>query len=199
MAKRVFTVDASGLRNLVRKVDSGAKVIAKPFAETRGAAAVKIMRTGTKGVERQFVDTTEYRLKSSSKWAKTKPFGDRKAGKTMLGTGAYKASWLGGFDGIEKITPQSVEIGVQKERHPQVAIHQGSRAVVTIRPTLKMRFFLGFTYGVWLTKETMKSGLKIARRRISISSEVKSEVAQMVRRETLGAIKGLKLSTGGSR
>ncbi len=153
------------------------------------------------------MDATEYRLKSSSKWTKTKPFGTREAGKTMLGSGNYKSAWLGGFGGIEKITPQSVEIGVESNLFPQVKIHQGSRPSVTVKPKRrtkggkdwKMRFFLGLTYGVWMSKKRIEQGFKIPRRRVSVSSAVRKEVLQMLKRETNASIRGLKLTTKASR
>jgi hypothetical protein len=47
-----------------------------------------------------------------------------------------------------------------------------------------MRFFLGLTYGVWLTKARLERGLSVARRRISVSNDVKREVAAMFGAET---------------
>jgi hypothetical protein len=191
------SVDVSAMKRLVQRVQAGASVLGKPFAETRGVEAARIMRFGPKGVQRQFVDTTEYRLNQSIPWAKTKPFGSRKAGKTMLGSGGYKSAFLGGAGAITRITPTSVEIGVSKGLYPQVAIHQGRRSSVTVKPKArtrggkdwKMRFFLGLTYGVWISKKRLERGLKIPRRRVSVSSDVRRAVGKMVGKTTRGKLR----------
>ena len=51
-----------------------------------------------------------------------------------------------------------------------------------------MRFFLGLTYGVWLTKKRLEMGLKISRRRLSVSSDVRKAIALMVKNETRKAL-----------
>lgn len=197
------TVDASAMKRLVQRVNVGASVLGKPFAETRGLQAAKILRVGTRGVYRQFVDQTEYKLNQAIPWARTKPFGTRKAGKTMLGSGLYRGAWLGAAGAITRITPASVEVGVSRSLFPQVAIHQGKRSVVTIKPKArtkggkdwKMRFFLGLTYGVWMSKARLARGLKVPRRRVSVSSDVRKAVGKMISKETGGKIRGLRLTT----
>lgn len=190
----MFRVGGS-FKSFVKRVEAAGAVVSRAFGDGRGKEAVKIMRLGTKGVRQQFVDTTEYRLGTATPWKRTAPFGSRKAGKTMLGTGAYRSAFLGGAGAIENISDNTVEIGVDRNLFPQVKIHQGSQKVVTIRPTQKARWFLGLTYGVWLKKSTMRNGLKIARRRVSVSSSVRKEVMAMVKRETGSAMRGVKLST----
>lgn len=207
MASFIRLNSRAATANLVRRYQAGGAVVSKPFGENRGQQAAKIMRTGTKGVHRQFVDQTEYRLNTASPWARTKPFGSRKAGKTMLGSGAYRAAFLGGAGSITRVTPVSVEIGVQKSTFPQVAIHQGDRASVTVKPKRrtkggkdwKMRFFLGLTYGVWMSRKRIEQGFKIPRRRVSVSSDVRKEVQAMLKRETGSAMRGVKLTTKASR
>lgn len=207
MGKFISVTTGGGFRKLATRVQGTSRIVANPFGEDRGQQAAKIMRTGTKGVYRQFVDQTEYRLNTSSPWARTKPFGSRKAGKTMLGSGSYRSAWLGGAEAITQITPVSVEIGVESNIFPQVKIHQGSRTSVTVKPKArtrggkdwKMRFFLGLTYGVWMSRKRIEQGFKIPRRRVSVSSAVRKEVVAMLKRETSGATRGLKLTTKGSR
>lgn len=198
MAK-VFSVDASAMRGIVSRMGDAKRIASAPFADGRGLQAAKIMREGKKGVRRQFVDQTEYLGESSIPWAKTKKFGTRKAQrKTMLGTGRYRAAWLGAAGAIERITDRSVALGVDAGLHPQVQIHQGRASSTRIHPTPKMRWYLGFTYGVWLSAKTMKSGFLIARRRVSVSSMVQSAVARMLKREVAGKVSRTKLSTGAS-
>lgn len=207
MASFIHVQHAGGMRALAGRVQGASRVVSQPFAEARGQQAAKIMRTGTRGVRAQFVDQTEYRLNTSSPWARTKPFGSRKAGKTMLGSGGYKSAFLGGAGSVTRVTPVSVEIGVDAGLFPQVKIHQGSRPSVTVKPKRrtkggkdwKMRFFLGLTYGVWMSKKRIEQGFKIPRRRVSVSSAVRKEVLQMLKRETNASIRGLKLTTKASR
>lgn len=179
--------------NLIRKFRAGKAVLEKPMLESRGAKAVKLLRTGTRGISDQFKDETEYRGSGSSAWKKTQPFGTRKAPrKTMQASGLYRAAWLGGAGGTEKIEANSITIGVEADKFPRVKIHQGSAASVRVFPKKrtkggkdwKMRFFLGLTYGVWLTRARIEKGLEIARRRLSVSTDVRKAVARMVAAET---------------
>ena len=194
-----MNVDAAAMRNLVKRVGAGKPVVSDPFADGRGREAVKIMRTGPKGVYRQFVDQTEYRLNTATPWARTKNFGNRKAPrKTMLGSGTYRSSWMGGAGAIEQITKTSVEIGVDAGLNPQVRIHQSRKASTKIKPTVRMRWFLGLTYGVWLSKATMRKGITIARRRVSVSSDVRKAVGKMLREQFRGKMRVGKLTTRAS-
>ena len=154
-----------------------------------GKATAKILRTGTKGISHQFRDQTEYRGAQSIPWERTKPFGTKKAPrKTMLGTKRYRTAWLGGAGSIETIDANTVTIGVDRGAFPQVAVHQSAKPFTLIRPKRKtksghwaMQFFLGLTYGVWLTNARLEKGLKVPRRRLSVSDDVKKEVAAMFR------------------
>lgn len=146
------------------------------------------MRTGTHGIREQFRDQTEYREDLSYRWDKKKRFGTKSArGKTMLGKGDYRRAWLGGAGAIETVGKSSVEIGVDREMFPQVRIHQGSAPFVLIKPKRKtksgqwkMKFAIHHLFGVWLTDATLERGLKVARRRLSISKDVRKAVAEML-------------------
>lgn len=165
--------------------------------DSRGKQAVRLLRTGTRGISDQFKDQTEYRGAQAIPWERTKDFGTRKAPrKTMQATGDYRAAWLGGTGSVENISQNAIEIGVDRGDFPRVAIHQGSAPSVKVFPKKRakggkdwaMRFFLGLTYGVWLTKARLEKGLKIPRRRLSVSSDVRKAVALMVKVETRKAM-----------
>lgn len=191
------------MKRIVGRVSAGRSVLAQPFGNERGKEVVKIMRTGPRGVSEQFRDSTEYKGNQALAWARTKPFGNRPAPrKTMVGRGVYRASWLGRAGSIERITDKSVEIGVDRGLNPQVAIHQSSRSSTTIRPKartangdFKMRFALGLKFGVWISKKRLALGLKVARRRVSVSSAVRKEVGKLLRKAAGKAFKAPRLST----
>lgn len=192
-------------KKIASRLRGGKSVLERPLLDSRGKQAVKLLRFGTKGISDQFKDQTEYRGSGSTPWDKTQPFGTRKAPrKTMQASGNYRAAWLGGAGGLENISANAIEIGVDRGQFKQVAIHQGSAASVKVFPKSrtkggkdwKMRFFLGLTYGVWLTKKRLEMGLKIPRRRLSVSSDVRNAVAGMVKAETK---KKLGLSVQGPR
>lgn len=192
MAK-FLSVRRQAFANLGKRVRAAKQVVEKPLLESRGVRAAKILRFGNKGISDQFKDQTEYRGGQAIPWERTKDFGTRKAPrKTMQAQGDYRASWLGGAGSLETISANSVTIGVDRGLHPQVAIHQGSASSVRVYPKKRtkggkdwaMRFYLGLTYGVWLTKKRIEMGLKIPRRRLSLSNDVKKAVAGMVAAET---------------
>lgn len=58
-----------------------------------------------------------------------------------------------------------------------------------------MRFYLGMVHGVWLSVARIKRGLKIRRRRLSVSADVKKAIALMIRDTTKGKIRKLRLVT----
>ena len=188
-------------KGLVKKFSSARSVLDAPFGDSRGKRAVKIMRTGPRGIREQFRDQTEYRESSSTPWEKKQKFGTKSArGKTMLGKGDYRKAWMGGSGGVETTNAKVVTVGIDPAFHPQVRIHQGSAPFVLIRPKKKtktgqwaMKFTIHYLYGVWLTNATLERGLKIARRRISVSTQVRSEVAKMLKSETAKKL-GLKVA-----
>ena len=61
-----------------------------------------------------------------------------------------------------------------------------------------MRWFLGLTYGVWLSKATMRKGITIARRRVSVSSDVRKAVGKMLREQFRGKMRVGRLTTRAS-
>lgn len=194
-------LSASMGKGLVKKFSSARSVLDAPFGDTRGKRAVKIMRTGPRGIREQFRDQTEYRESSATPWAKKQKFGTKSArGKTMLGTGAYRKAWLGGAGGIETTGDKVITVGVEPALFPQVKIHQAASLFTLIRPKKKtksgqwaMKFAIHYLYGVWLTNATLERGLKIVRRRISVSTQVRSEVAKMLKSETAKKL-GLKVA-----
>ena len=205
-----MNVDAAVMRNLVKRVGAGKSVVFDPFGDGRGKEAAKIMRTGPKGVYRQFVDQTEYLKKLSIPWKKTKPFGSREAPKkTMLRTGLYRSAWIGGAGSIEKITKTTVQLGVDSGLFPQVKIHQSKREATRIKPKnrisdgpnagqWKMTFYIGMHFGIWFTHKRMSEGVLVPRRRVSISSDVIKEVRGLLRKEFGSKMRIGKLTTGAS-
>ena len=184
-------------KKIASRLRGGKKILERPLLDSRGKQAVKLLRFGTRGISDQFKDQTEYRGTGSAPWEKTQDFGTRKAPrKTMQASGGYRAAWLGGAGGVENISANAIEIGVDRGKFKQVAIHQGSAPFVKVYPKKRakggkdwaMRFFLGLTYGVWLTKKRLEMGLKIPRRRLSVSSDVRKAVAGMVKAETKRAL-----------
>ena len=184
-------------KKIASRLRGGKKILERPLLDSRGKQAVKLLRFGTRGISDQFKDQTEYRGTGSTPWDKTQDFGTRKAPrKTMQASGTYRAAWLGGTGGVENISANAIEIGVDRGKFKQVAIHQGSAPFVKVYPKKRtkggkdwaMRFFLGLTYGVWLTKKRLEMGLKIPRRRLSVSSDVRKAVAGMVKAETKRAL-----------
>ena len=176
-------------------------VASRPLAETRGMQVAKILRYGVRGISEQFANESEYRGSQSRKWTKSRAFGNKPAPrKTMDGNGTYRAAWLGGPGSIESITPSVVTVGIERSVFPQVAIHQGPASVVTIKPKAKtangkdwkMRFYLGLTYGVWMTKARLERGLAVHRRRISVSKEVMDSVRWLIKNNIRSRVKGFE-------
>lgn len=212
-----LTMDAAGFKRYWLRMGEASKVCAKPMSSTRGTEAMKILRFGTRGVRQQFSDQTEYRGKSSIPWKKGHDFGIKKApAKTMIGTGAYMSAFLGGAGNISKVTPNSIEIGVRSDKFPQVKIHQGRYAVRVIKPKLtmrshttarkrnknggfsvvtksstdyNMRWYLGLTYGAWMSKARIKKGLRVARRRVSVASATRKEISKFLARDIKATIR----------
>lgn len=210
--------DTSALKRRMNRIFNEGKSLAKPLNSTRGAEAIRILRLGTRGIRSQFADQTEYRGKSAIPWKKGHDFGIKKApAKTMIGTGAYMSAFLGGAGRIQRITANSVEVGVDPAKFPQVKIHQGRYAVRVIKPkqTMRshttarrrnkngsfsvvtksttdynMRWFLGLTYGAWMSKARIKKGLRVARRRVSVASATRKEISTYLARDIKARIRG---------
>ena len=205
MANSAFSIltDTGGFRRRMNKLTNEGKSLAKPLNSTRGAEAIRILRFGTRGIRSQFADQTEYREKSAIPWARTKPFGNKPAPKkTMHGSGGYRAAFLGGGGSIQKITANSVEVGVDPVAFPMVKIHQGRYASRRVKPkeTVKkmgpnygqwtMRWFLGLTYGVWIKNSKLTKGVLIPRRRVSLASATRKEISTYLARDIKARIRG---------
>ena len=184
-------------KKIASRLRGGKRILERPLLDSRGKQAVRTLRFGTRGIADQFKDQTEYRGGQAIPWDRTQDFGTRKAPrKTMEASGGYRTAWLGGAGGVENISANAIEIGVDRGDFPMVAIHQGSASSVKVLPKKRtkggkdwaMRFFLGLTYGVWLTKKRLEMGLKISRRRLSVSSDVRKAIALMVKNETRKAL-----------
>jgi hypothetical protein len=111
--------------------------------------------------------------------------------------------WLGKGPGADqKINPSSIAVSVDAGVHPQVKIHQSSRPFTIVRPNpknrskggrLKMFWALWFKYGVMMSEKRLLKGFRIARRRVSVSSPVKKEIAAMVAKHTTAKIRGISI------
>lgn len=205
MAKVAIALDKTGFDQMIRRVGEAKVALFRPFADQRGKSAVQILRFGPRGIREQFTDETEYRNRSAYPWLDSEAFGRTPAPiSTLNRTGRYKSAWLGGPGGKTETTDASLTIGVDRGAFPQVAIHQGRRSSVTVKPKKRsstrpndwaMRFYLGMVHGVWLSIKRIKRGLKIRRRRLSVSSDVKKAIALMLRDTTKGKIRKLRLTT----
>jgi hypothetical protein len=182
---KFFEVSTKGIRDIVGAAHEARDVYRKPFGDDRGKEAARILRFGPRGIAEQFDDQTEYRRATAAPWASTKPFGAIPAPhKTMQRTGAYKSGWLGGAGSDQAFDDTSIRVGVKESTFPQVRIHQGNRKVATVKAKKlaatshsgkdwAMRFKLAGLAGIWLSiKKVRVTGMKIARRRLSISSDV---------------------------
>jgi hypothetical protein len=122
-----------------------------------GSELVGAMRRGPGSVDSQFQKQgTLGRNFAFTPWPKTKPFGPKAKfqARTLKRTGRYLAAWRGeGSGSVQRITPRTVEIGVDSTQFPQTQVFQ-KRTPTGIKVTRKMRFFLGLVKGVWLKKST---------------------------------------------
>jgi hypothetical protein len=136
-------------------------------------------------------------------WAKTKPFGNKPAPKkTLHGSGGYRSAFLGGAGAIQRVTANSVEVGVDPVMFPMVKIHQGRYASRRVKPKEKvkklgpnygqwtMRWFLGLTYGVWIKNSKLSKGVLIPRRRVSLATATKKEISTYLARDIKARIRG---------
>ena len=205
---RVFIgLDTTGIKMLVKNIGEGKKVFERPLAEGRADIALRLLRFGPKGIEQQFQDSREYRNEQSKAWDRTMPFGSIPApDKTMIRTGAYMKAWLGlGPGSMPPSTDESVvTCGVDPKSFPQVAIHQGSKEEFTIRPKKPsstrpgdwaMRWKLGLMAGVWMSIASIEKGIKIKRRRLSVSTEVRRAIAKEIHGHADARVRGLSVKT----
>jgi hypothetical protein len=198
-----INVNADNFKARMRRISAEGKSLSKPLNSTRGLEAIRILRMGTRGIRAQFADQTEYRGKNVIPWAKTKPFGNKPAPKkTLHGSGGYRSAFLGGAGAIQRITANSVEVGVDPVQFPMVKIHQGRYASRRVKPKEKvkklgpnygqwtMRWFLGLTYGVWIKNSKLSKGVLIPRRRVSLAAATKKEISTYLARDIKARIRG---------
>lgn len=205
MPNSAFSIltDTGALKRRMQRIVNEGKSLAKPLNSTRGLEAIRILRIGTRGIRAQFADQTEYRGKNVIPWAKTKPFGNKPAPKkTLHGSGGYRSAFLGGAGAIQRVTANSVEVGVDPVKFPMVKIHQGRYASRRVKPKEKvkklgpnygqwtMRWFLGLTYGVWIKNSKLSKGVLIPRRRVSLATATKKEISTYLARDIKARIRG---------
>lgn len=207
MPKPIFKVDAKAIYGIVQGVARGQRIFAKPFEGERAQTAAKILRFGPGGIKEQFDNSTEMRRNANYPWRATEPFGTRPGNATPMAGGPYERAWLGiGSGSIAKSTDNSLEVGVDAGQFPQVRVHQGNRPFVRIRaktPAKRkgdwaMRIYLGLTYGVWLTVRKVRvEGMKLYRRRVSVSNEVMSRIRKSLHEEFGKAAFKIRIGSGG--
>jgi hypothetical protein len=165
-------------RTQVRRFDEIRRRLERPLAGGGGTAVATVMRKGPGSVDAQFKAEAEFLFGGGrSPWKKTQRFGNRPAPrKTLQRSGALKRAWTGkGAGSITIRRANRVTIGVEGARFPQAPVFQ-SRATTIVRPRqmgkggrTKMHWFLGLTYGVWISDERLRRGLELRPRRVSIN------------------------------
>mgnify|MGYP001595898127 FL=1 len=143
----------------------------KPFGGTVGRDAIKAAR---KVIMSEFSRGGHYRPAGGfDKWPSGHDFGTHQAPPVPLGglNGRLARAWNGGPGGFDRVSAdgQSAVIGVSI---PWARVHRGPDSnpvagrFTTIRPKrgLKMRHFLGMNFGVWMSAERLKRGLKVPTR-----------------------------------
>lgn len=193
MAGAAFPFNADAMRNIVDAVADGKKVFERPFGDARGQEAVRILRFGTKGISQQFEDQRDYRGDSATPWSAPKAFGTKAAKDRALNPSNYMEAWLGGQGAQVDIQEKVISVGVDESLFPMVKIHQGRSEIAVIKAKTPsktrpgdwaMRLFFGWKYGVWLTKAKVRDvGMRIPRRRLSISNDVIREISDELKRQ----------------
>lgn len=168
-------------RSQVRRFDEIRSRLERPLAGGGGAAVAAVMRKGRGSVDAQFKAEAEFLFGGGrASWKRTKRFGNRPAPrKTLQRTGALKRAWTGEGAGSLTITrSHRVRIGVDTARFPQAAVFQRLSSTL-VRPRqmgkggrTKMHWFLGLTYGVWISDSRLRQGLEIRPRRVSINPQM---------------------------
>lgn len=207
MPKPIFKVDAKAIYGIVKGVARGQRIFAKPFEGERAQTAAKILRFGPGGIKEQFDYSVEMRKAAIYPWKVTEPFGNRPGSSAPMAGGRYERAWLGLDRGsITRGEDKSVEIGVMESEFPQVKVHQGNRPMVKIfankpAPNRKgdwaMRIYLGLTYNFWFTIHKVRvEGIRLVRRRVSISNEVLAKIRKNLHEEFGKAAFKVKITTG---
>lgn len=127
-------------------------------------------------------------------WPKTKPFGNRAApAKTLQRSGALLSAWKGqGPGAISASTVNSFMVGVDSAIMPAAGVQQAAAPTI-IRPRKRaknggsaMRYFLGLTFGVWISEARLQAGLSIPPRRVAAGTEMQARVADILKRWLIG-------------
>ena len=150
------------------------------------------MRFGPGSINDQFNREAEA---NGASWPKTKPFGTRPApAKTLQRTGSLLSAWVGRAPGsVSAATPNSFMVGVDTNILPQAGVFQ-AQAPTIIRPRKKakggkgtaMHYFLGLTYGVWISEARLAAGLSIPPRRVAVGTEMQVRVGDLLTRWLIG-------------
>lgn len=192
MAVVTVTVKATG--GFQSKVRAIAEEMRAPMRGQLGQEVVKAMR---RVVNQEFSQGGGFRINGGiQRWRKSKPFGNRPAPSTPLGgtSGSIARAWAGGEGGFSNVIEggTGVEIGVSG--HPKFRVHRGGNesinagGVTVIRPKSgdKMRYKLGLSFGVWISRARLERGLQIptrphAQASLRLSEEVKKVVAKRLK------------------
>ncbi len=161
-----------------------------PMKGGGGLVVAHIMRQGPGSVDDQFKQSSEFTDTGAQiPWKKTQPFGNRPApAKTLIRTGRLRAAWTGrGAGALTRITAKRVMIGPDPKRFPQAGMFQRIGWTI-IRPKkmgkggrTKMHWFLGMTYGVWISEARLKRGLRIEGRRVGVNPKMMKRASVALR------------------
>jgi hypothetical protein len=110
-------------------------------------------------------------------WKPTVPFGTTDVvHPPLVRSGAYREAWGGGAGSITRVSPSGAVIGVSGGAFPYAAVLRGgagseiSLEDTIIRPKRRsagkrggtaMKWFLGLTFGVWISEARLAEGLHI--------------------------------------
>lgn len=141
----------------------------KPFAGSTGREVVKAARSV---IMSEFSRGGHERPSGGfAPWPKGHDFGDKKAPPVPLGgvNGRLARAWNGGTGGFERISHESITIGVdliyaRVHRGPDSNPVAGRITLIKPRHGQKMRYFLGLNMSAWLKESTLRAGLKVPSR-----------------------------------
>ncbi len=146
----------------------GGKIIAHTARFGSGSVSDQIDRARTIGYS------------GSSRWPRTKRFGNRAPpARDLVRSGAYRRGWLGGTGSITRLRRDKVTIGVDTFRFPQARVFQKRRPTrvrakkMGAKGRSKMGWFLGLTFDVWISDRVLFGrGLRIAPRRVALNRQI---------------------------
>lgn len=156
----------------------------------------KTMRFGEGSISAQFAAEAEFTEGGGrNAWPKTKPFGNRAApAKTLQRSGHLMNAWLGQAAGaISESTPNSFYVGVDTALYPPAGVFQSLTPTV-VRPKkpakggkgTAMHYFLGLTFGVWISEARLRAGLVIPPRRVAAGPVMQQRVANLLKNWIVG-------------